>query len=266
MRCDETRLALYAMEDGELDRGGGRDVVVHLERCEACRRRLADDRRVKALVRWQASTMPAAPQDLWSRVAARVEADDAVGSRPGARSRSRRRWSRVTGVATAAAIILALVSATNLSPPADIETALASELVADHERSLRRAAGPADVPGGDPAVILARLDPGSRDFVRAPRMGTVTAALLGGSVCRLGATRGIRWSYRIDGAGLVSLYQLVHPRSASSLLPHAGRQILTASGGTRSFVLWADQGVLHALVGAVTEAELRRLAARIGYR
>ena len=265
MRCDEARLAFCALEDGELDQAGRDDLVVHLERCPACRREREADRRVRALVRRQASTMPGAPPDLWPRVAARVEAERASGGGREAPSRSRRPvWAGAMAAAAAVAMILSLAVTTDLSPPASTPAELAGQLVGDHDRSLRHAAGPADVPSGDPAVILARLGPAIGDIARAPHLGAEDATLVGGSFCQLGVMRGIRWTYKL-GARTLSFYQLIPPPGGGLLRPDAEQTFRAAAGGMPAFVLWTDQRSVYALVGALPRAELQRLAARDGY-
>jgi anti-sigma factor RsiW len=263
MRCDEARLALYAEEDGELDQAGRVDLAVHLDRCPACRHDQEADRRVRALVRRQASTMPGAPPNLWPRTAARLEAEQMSASGRGTRSRSRRRvgaggWA----VAAAAVVILALAVTADLSPPAGTTPAeLAGEIVADHTRALHRAAGPADIESREPAVILARLGPEIADIPRASKLGVADATLVGGSFCRLRATRGIRWTYQVSGARTLSFYQLVPP-AGGVVRPHAERTVLAAADGMPAFVLWTDKHSLYARVGALPRAELQRLAAR----
>jgi mycothiol system anti-sigma-R factor len=264
MRCDEARLAVYAQEDGELDRAGRVELAVHLDRCPACRRDQEADRRVRALVRRQASTMPGAPPDLWSRVLARVEAEHMSGEGRGTSSRPRRRLGAGGWVVAAAAVVtLALAVTADLSPPAGITPGeLAGEIVADHARSLRRADGPADIEGREPAVILARLGPAIADIPRASKLEVADATLVGGSFCRLRAAHGIRWSYQVGGARTLSFYQLVPPAGGGYLRPHAERTVLASADGMPAYVLWTDRHSLYALVGALPRAELHRLAAR----
>ncbi len=262
MRCDEARLALLALEDGELDAAGRSDLVAHLERCSGCRRERQADQRVKALVRQHASTSPAAPPDLWSRVVKRLEAERTrvpKGGRRLARIRPAR-WASALAAAVAAMVVLGVSLQWMPSPSTSAE--LLDELVNDHVGSLHRAGGPAAVLSGDPAVILARFADRISGPASIPRLEAGSAALIGGSFCQLSTTRGVRWTYRLRGDRTFSFYQLARPARGDLPRPRAER--ITLAGGTErtGLVLWTDERAVYALVGTLPQAEMQALAAR----
>ncbi|MGH7332110.1 MAG: hypothetical protein ACREKS_05045 [Candidatus Rokuibacteriota bacterium] len=147
-------------------------------------------------------------------------------------------------------------------PSSNTLAQLLDEIVSDHVGSLHRAGGPADVLSGDPAVIVARFADQISGLARAPRVEGGTATLVGGSFCRLSATHGLRWTYRLRDDRTLSFYQLARPRG-DPLRPRAERITLAGSAEGSVLVLWTDERSVYALVGALPEGEMQALAARL---
>jgi anti-sigma factor RsiW len=140
---------------------------------------------------------------------------------------------------------------------------LLDELVRDHLRSVAKESGPADVPFTDPREILAHFRTQVPPSMPVPLIMDEGARLLGGSFCRLGHTKGIRFTYQVGPGETVSLYQLDRSDQVPFPPSASGRLYISRSQGP-SIVLWGDGGLLYALVGELGQQDLQRLAAHMG--
>jgi hypothetical protein len=143
MSCTESQPALSELVDGTLPREARARVEAHLETCADCRALVADLKRVKAAAR--ALPKMTAPEPVWQSVRAGL---DAEARHPGDRRSATVlpfapwRWRGLTGLAAAAAVVLAVSAgvyfmsrpATN-APPAPVQTA-AHEKAADVVQSV----------------------------------------------------------------------------------------------------------------------------------
>ena len=85
---------------------------------------------------------------------------------------------------------------------------------------------------------------------------------IGGSLCSLAKTKGVRLTYQLEGDRPLSFYQLVRPKTAT--YPHPGSGRLYVEHGDRpSLVLWEDEEFLYVLVAEVSRDRLERLAEAI---
>src|SRR6201995_1537847 len=69
MTCDEAKILLHALVDGELDAGHARDVEAHVATCAACAAKLKDFRAMRAAMT-SADLKEKAPAHLRSRIEA----------------------------------------------------------------------------------------------------------------------------------------------------------------------------------------------------
>ncbi len=113
MGCNESQLALSEFVDGALPRDARAELEAHLESCADCRALLADLKRVKAAAR--ALPKMTAPESVWQNVRERL---DAEARHPGDRRPANVlpfapwRWRGLTGLAAAAAVVLAVTAGT----------------------------------------------------------------------------------------------------------------------------------------------------------
>lgn len=270
MTCDEARIGLHALLDGELDVAKNVEVLAHLEACAPCRRECERDDRLKLLVQEDARALAAAPSDLWPAITAAIEREASTGqgvvrghARGGLIGFGRRQWRpRVAWAAAALVVVLlSLAYVRSASRPPFV----AEEIVMDHLGSILRAQGPVDVASGDPAVVLDRLGRGVSFAVRVPNLAVAEARLLGGSVCQLRSTRGVRLTYALGKDRTVSFYQL--ERTASTSFPAPGAKpiyvgYVDPQRGPGA-VLWANEQFLFALVAELSPEHLEDLAARL---
>ena len=261
MECEEARFGLYALLDNELDIATNLEVLSHLEGCPSCLRELELEARLKALVREQL-TADVPPPELWGKVMQRVERET-EGARPSGLVFGKR-WprARLFQAAAAAVMILFALSFVFIAQR-DGPGVLLDELVKDHLRSVAKESGPADVPFTDPHEILAHFRTQVPPSLPVPLIIYEGARLLGGSFCRLGHTKGIRFTYQVGPGETVSLYQL--DRSDQMPFPPSasGRLYISRPQGP-GIVLWGDGGLLYALVGELGQQDLQRLAAHMG--
>ena len=109
MSCREFAPSLSDLVDGGLPRDARAKLEAHLETCADCRALLADLKRVKAAAR--ALPKMTAPESVWQNVRADL---DSEARHPGGRQSTTvlpfapRRWTGLTGLAAAAAILLAV--------------------------------------------------------------------------------------------------------------------------------------------------------------
>jgi anti-sigma factor RsiW len=261
MQCEEARFGLYALLDNELDITTNLEVLGHLESCAFCQRELELDTCLKTLVREQLST-PAPPPELWRNVMQRIE-QETEDERPSWPVFGRL-WPRARIFqAAAAAVIVLFALAFVFIAQKDGPGVLLDELVRDHLRSVAKESGPAEVPSTDPREILAHFRAQVPPSLPVPLIMYEGARLLGGSFCRLGHTKGIRFTYQVGQGETVSLYQLDRADQMPFAQSASGHLSISRPQGP-SIVLWGDGGVLYALVGELAQQDLQRLASHMG--
>jgi mycothiol system anti-sigma-R factor len=260
MECEEARFGLYALLDNELDIATNLEVLSHLEGCSSCQRELELDARLKTLVQEQLSThVP--PPELWGKVMQRIEWET-EGARPSWPVLGRL-WPQARRFqAAAAAVIIVLALSFVFIAQRNGLGVLLDELVKDHLHSMAKESGPADIPFTDPHEILAHFRAQVPPSLPVPLIIYEGARLLGGSFCRLGHTKGLRFTYQLGQGETVSLYQL--DRSGQVPFPQSalGRLYISRPRGP-SIVLWGDGGLLYALVGELGQQDLQRLASHM---
>lgn len=264
MTCDEARIGLYALLDGELDVAGNVEVLAHLEHCAGCQEACEAESRLRTVLHDVLSGMAVAPPGLWPAITERIRRERPTVSelrRPRLPVLSRRRLLQLAGT-TAAIVVLASLVWLRSTPSAPF---LVEELVMDHVQSVLRAQGPVDVASADPAILTEAL---RQDISFAPRVPTLSregTRLLGGSVCHLRSTRGIRLTYAVDRDHTASYYQL--ERTAGTPFPRAGtgRVYVGQADAYRGpgTVLWGDEHYVYALVAELPAESLEALASQL---
>lgn len=177
MTCDEARIGLYALLDGELDVAKNVEVLGHLEACPSCKQECELDARLKSLVRQEARRLTVAPADLWPAITAAIR--HVVAAR--AAARRLRLWPRIrrlqAGWAAVALVLVALsVAYLRWPPPPPF---VAEEIVMDHVGSVRRPEGPVDIPSADPAVVADWIGQAVPFVARVPNLTAAGGRLLG---------------------------------------------------------------------------------------
>lgn len=261
MQCEEARFALYALLDDELDIAANLEILSHLEGCSSCQRELELDMRLKALVREQlVARVP--PPELWGNVMRRIEREGEVERRSW--QVFGRLWSKARLFQVAAAAVMVLFALSFfLIAQRDGPVVFLDELVKDHLRSVAKESGPAEVPLADPHEILARFRAQVPPSLPMPLIIDEGARLLGGSFCRLGHIKGIRFTYQVGRGDTVSLYQLDRSDQAPFLQSGSGR-LYIGQPQSPGIVLWRDGRFLYALVGELPQPDLQQLAAHTG--
>jgi mycothiol system anti-sigma-R factor len=271
MICAEARIGLYALLDDELGIAQNVEVLGHLESCTLCQRECEVDARLKALVRDHLSA-DSVPENLWQRVAQGIHREDAAAHRTGRvveqlRTRGPALASSVWQIrpawvtlAVASVIMLSIMLGRLAGGPSYV----VDEIVTDHVHSVVRVQGPVDVPSADSAALLAELRQRIPLPARVPVFPTEEVKLLGGSVCQLRITKGIRLTYAV-GERTLSFYQLERPSGATFPMAGAGRLFVEYVDGQHGpgLVLWGDDRFLYALVAELPTARLAQLAAQI---
>jgi mycothiol system anti-sigma-R factor len=261
MECEEARFGLYALLDNELDTAKNLEILGHLESCPSCQRELDLDARLKTLVREQLST-PAPSPELWGKVMQRIERET-EGERPSWQMFGKL-WPRARLFQAAAAAVFVLFTLSFLFiAQRDGSVVLLDELVKDHLRSVAKESGPADVPLTDPHEILAHFRAQVPPSSPVPLIIYEGVRLLGGSFCRLGHTKGIRFTYQVGQGETVSLYQLDRSDQVPFPQSESGRLYISRPRGP-GIVLWEDGRLLYALVGELTQQGLQQLASHMG--
>jgi anti-sigma factor RsiW len=269
MTCDEARLTLFALLDDELDVAQSLEVLAHLETCAACQAEAERDDRLTVLLRKHLSPGSAAPVGLWKRVASRIDAEEGRRRRDRRLSWTRRLlanvgtprrpWRLAQTAVLALVVIVALVMLVPLRPASSF---IAEEILADHLVSLRRAGGPVDLVTTDPSAVVTQFRAAVHVPDTVPVLKHADSKLLGGSYCQLQSTKGIRFTYALEGSRTVSVYQLERPREAAVPVP-GGRPLYIGyvEGSPRpGAILWGDEGFVYALVGDMPPTALEQLA------
>ena len=137
-----------------------------------------------------------------------------------------------------------------------------SELVEDHIRSVTRSSGPVDVRGTELAELTERFQTQVALPSPLPQLVQEGSKLLGGSLCNLAKTRGVRFTYEVGAGQRISFYQL--PRPEKSLFPHSGSGRLYISQPEQpGIVIWEDQRFLYAIVAQMSSEQLKQVTSQI---
>jgi anti-sigma factor RsiW len=126
MTCDETRILLHALIDGELDAGHAREVEAHIDGCAACAAQFAAYREMSKAVA-SADLRYTAPSALRRRIEASLPPTQAPSRR--AVLRGFAMGSAVSAIAATGLVAIVLRS--------DDEQRILSEVVSAHLRSLQ---------------------------------------------------------------------------------------------------------------------------------
>ena len=210
----------------------------HLEGCADCRAFFEEMDSLRGAVR-----------SSLGRVTAPIHVREAVYARlADARfERRSRRWS--VGLGAAAILALALVGSLVFLPPHTPEIRLVSLMAAEHAKAL----------GGD---YLSSSDSDEVERWLAARVAFAVhvpelsgARLTGARICLTRDGRGVIVEYAAGDRAL-SYFVLPAPRESPAI---ESEPTHAAEDGYR-IVLWQDAGLVHAMVGALEEEDLERLA------
>ncbi|NET06837.1 MAG: hypothetical protein F6K09_21070 [Merismopedia sp. SIO2A8] len=138
------------------------------------------------------------------------------------------------------------------------------KILQDHLRSLLSKRPKVDLPSSEPTKIIEHFQ-GQLSFSSdVPSLSQTGSKLLGGSFCKFGKTKGIRFTYQLQGEQTVSFYQL--KRSQQPSFPQLGKERLyVAQQGSPTMLIWSDGQLLYALVAQLSPQELELLATHIKY-
>jgi anti-sigma factor RsiW len=261
MECEEAKLGLFALLDNELDVAENLEILSHLQGCPACQRALDLDERLRVLVREQLLTCSPSSA-LWRKIAQRIKEE--TEEEMYLRDRLARLWpnarpfrAALAGLAVVGLFILSLF----FIHPRETTSVLVDEIAQDHIRSVAKASGPVDFPSSDLAEIAQHFRQKFPVPSKAPAHEGLK--LLGGSLCQIDETKGIRLTYELGEDGTVSFYQL--ERSDLASFASLGSARLYAGKPKRpGIVLWRDNRFVYALVAELPAEDLQRLASRMG--
>ncbi|MEM9771662.1 MAG: hypothetical protein AAF889_08720 [Cyanobacteria bacterium P01_D01_bin.73] len=223
------------------------------------------------------------PANLKSRIlqnaepSVRQENNDQVQRGEKLQSRLRIRWAWgpiVTGVAVAGAIALGwqnmqlrqqlavteaenqsykIVIASDEMPSQDTWQSF-KEVVSDHSNSLTRSQGPVDFATQDLAAVRSQYSQRIALSGKFPELRK--AKLLGGSLCALSKTEGLRLSYKTASGEVISFYQL-HRQGFSLDINQTPIPIQVFDGPNG--LVWGDQNYVFVLVGDAPATMIRQL-------
>ena len=137
-----------------------------------------------------------------------------------------------------------------------------TRLVSDHLSSLDRDRGPVDFVSTSVTEISHRFAPQFSFARSAPTVERDRVQLLGGSFCKLGKIKGIRFTYRTEDNRLVSFYQLEASERDTFPLSGGDRLYIPSHRGP-SAIVWNQDDLLYALVSELPPGELQDFAVRV---
>lgn len=137
-----------------------------------------------------------------------------------------------------------------------------TRLVNDHLKSLDRRGGPVDFVSANATEISERFAPQFSFARSAPIIEKSEIRLLGGSFCRLGKIKGIRYTYRLDNDRLISFYQLEASERGAFPLSDSERLYVRSERGP-STIVWSQDDILYALVSELPSDRLQEVATYI---
>lgn len=256
MDCHAAREAL---SPPERPRGSVAELVRarrHVRRCSACHDILAEDSRIRSVLRQVQQQK--APPELRARVLealAREAALDDAGTRPRRRPAflpDHARWIlAATGFALAAAA-LAIVVAPGLFAPASEPPA---EIFI--EDFVRRAVSEEQIVSSDPAEVARFL---TRELGRPAAPFVVEGLrITKAEICLLGDRRGAMVLYDLDGTTVSHYFLPRRTASGEPLNPAVRRLSGLDAQALPAVVVWATASLEQALVGTVSPRELETL-------
>ncbi|MBE9042507.1 hypothetical protein IQ235_17185 [Oscillatoriales cyanobacterium LEGE 11467] len=137
-----------------------------------------------------------------------------------------------------------------------------TRLVSDHMNSLDRDRGPVDFASTSVAEISDRFAPQFSFERSAPTVARTQVRLLGGSFCKLGKIKGIRFTYRTGNDRLISFYQLEASERNAFPLSGSDRLYIPSHRGP-SAIVWNQDEILYALVSELPPGKLQEVAAHV---
>lgn len=210
----------------------------HRERCPNCQAFFGEMEIIRAAVR-DAVAGEAMPIELREQIYERLA--EARVLRP------RRRWS--AALAAAAIVAVVILGAIVLLQPHSPMTPLVPALAAEHAKAM----GGDRLASSDPSEVERWLVARVAFAVHVPMFSE--ARLRGARICLTESGRGAVVEYAI---GDRTLSYFVLPATEYPFPIGAGLTRAAESG--YRMVLWRDTGLVHALVGAISQEELDRLA------
>lgn len=254
---------LVEFVDGRLDEGAASTIRGHLASCEACRAIHADLVAAQsAAVRLRADVEM--PTDLLTSVTRALDAEAAstlapAPAREPERSAPRLRWPLWTGVAAAAAVVLAFLVLGPRDVVLDLPAQAARDLEAVGSRTL-----PLDAQGNDVAALerYFATSPGPR--VRVIDLAMMNIVLEGGLRHTLDGRQSALYSYRTpSGARLVC--QMYEGRLADLPPPgevrdQNGFRFQVYTRGVVTVVFWQEGELVCVLASALPADEVIALA------
>ncbi|MFQ5848622.1 MAG: anti-sigma factor family protein [Candidatus Methylomirabilales bacterium] len=251
MTCQELANHLDAFLDDELSVGENLKLQTHLVFCEACRRVVASEIKLRTLIEEEA--LPdEAPASLGERIAEQIRAQPyGGGSRALRRSPPGRRGffiGLLTGVAAAGAILLVVSPLLTRGP--EPGTPLAAEVVAKHQM-YSQAETRLAVASAEPTT-LARWFSGRVHFpLKLPLLARPGDRLIGGRLSSIADRRAAYLLYARGGHRL-SLFIFEPPGGLHPPAPVKkveGVPFYTSTLQGRSVVWWEDREVYYAATG-----------------
>ena len=210
----------------------------HRERCRECQAFFGEMEIVRAATR-AAVVDEAMPVALRDQIYARV-AEARVG-------RSRHRWSAALAIASIVAVMI--VGGVTLLSQRSPVTPLIPVLAAEHAKAV----GGDRLSSSDRREVEDWLSARVAFAVHVPEFSG--ARLSGARICLTEGGRGAVIEYAV---GERTLSYFVLPAAPGA--PPAGTGLMAAAESGYRMVLWRDTGLVHALVGALSDEELNRLA------
>lgn len=257
MTCEQVRQRLFDYLDGIGEAGERTAIAAHLDACPACTAELRATDGMEKRMR-QALAGDRAPDGLWDRVMASIDADDAVRPRGW-----RTGWPAMAVAATVAALLIAVVGLISLPGQQTVQpTALVVEPVNDFI-TYRLSGRPLDVESADPAALAqwfsGKTEAGvPRDIPAPPGF-----RLVGSRLCYFLNRRLAALMYQTD-AGLLSLYvmsdhDIVTPEAQFDAA--AGRALSSHRVNDHNSLIWRNGGRVYVLVSDLPKPDMRRFLA-----
>jgi anti-sigma factor RsiW len=216
------------------------DARAHMEQCASCRRFMSEMHAISEATR-AASGGDAAPADVRERLFARVAA-----ARTGA---TRHKVVRAAQLSIAAAAVVAVVAVLDIGRSPEVPSTFVSAITQEHA-----AAVSGDRHESTDAEELQQWLAARLPFaVFVPVLED--ARLIGARISLTPRGRGAVVEY---GVGSEAVSYFILPPQAGGM-PEPGRFSYAHSAGYRA-VMWSEMGLMHAMVGALPQPTLERLA------
>jgi len=255
MSCNDFRPYLGAYIDDEVDEREAAEFESHLDSCDACRRELETQIRIKRTMQ-EALGHDGAPDELKERILSgmsEIDAEQATAEGTSSRTRPLAALAAAVPLALGVAVVLWVMPSLTVAPAESGQPPVVDNTVDWHRQAL-----PVEVPGPDRGHIAEWFD-GKVEFpVRIPEFEKDGVRLVGGRIAHVRDRRAAYLSYKVNGARMSLM--IFHGDGVqvpgSRIRNVGGHEVALFNKDGYEVAVLQDGGLTYTLTSELAEEEL----------